>query len=112
MDVAEPREPGLALSHDISTRSDEAADAEIERFISKRSVALASDPEARAYREEAAWRVLTKKANAAREAELREQWSSYHLDQAERHRAVLVSLIEHHESKAEQLMKPEPKGAA
>jgi hypothetical protein len=65
---------------------------------------LAFKAENRAYLEECAWRESTRKANAAREAELREQWSSWHLGQAARHRAVLEALASEHEAKAEQLL--------
>jgi hypothetical protein len=94
---------GKALSRDIASeaRSDEAAEAEIDRFIEKRSKALKAENRER--REEEAWKESSEKANAAREAELREQWSSYHLDQAERHKAVLEDLVAHHKQQAQKL---------
>jgi hypothetical protein len=92
---------GAALSRDIS-RSDEAAEAEITRFIERRSVTLKRENQQQA--EEAAWAESTRKANAAREAELKAAWSAYHLDQAERHRAVLEQLIADHEGRAQELM--------
>ena len=107
MDVEKP--VGAALSRDIS-RSRWDADAEIDRFIERRSKTLERENRERA--EEAAWEESTRKANAAREAELREQWCSYHLDQAARHRATLAALASQHEQRAEELMQPEPKGAA
>jgi hypothetical protein len=61
--------------------------------------------------EEQAWRKSTRKANAAREAELREQWCEYHQEQERRHRAVLEALASHHEQRAEELSN-QPKGAA
>jgi hypothetical protein len=93
--------PGQALSRDIS-RSNWDADAEIDRFIERRSRTLKRENQQQA--EEAAWAESTRKANAAREAELREQWSSFHLDQAARHRATLEALAVHHEERAEELM--------
>jgi hypothetical protein len=92
---------GAALSRDIS-RSNWDADAEIDRFIERRSRTLRRENQQQA--EEAAWAESTRKANAAREAELREQWSSWHLGQAARHRAVLEDLAAHHEQRAEELM--------
>jgi hypothetical protein len=102
---------GKALSHDIVEpgRSEKAASDEIDRFISKRSKLL--KPENREYREEQAWRESTRRHNAAREAELREEWSSWHLAQAERHKAVLASLVARHEEKAQQLMNGGPDAA-
>lgn len=100
MDVEPP--VGAALSRDIASRSDEAAEAEITRFIERRSVTLKRENQQQA--EEAAWAESTRKANALREAELREQWSSFHLDQAARHRATLEALAVHHEQRAEELM--------
>jgi uncharacterized protein YjaG (DUF416 family) len=92
---------GAALSRDIS-RSNWDADAEIDRFIERRSRTLRRENQQQA--EEAAWAESTRKANAAIEAELREQWSSWHLGQAARHRAVLEDLAAHHEQRAEELM--------
>jgi hypothetical protein len=95
---------GKALSHDIvsGARSDEAAEAEIDRFISKRSKALKAENRER--REEEAWAESTKKINAAREAELKAAWCEYHQEQGRRHRAVLEALATHHEQRAEELM--------
>jgi hypothetical protein len=92
---------GAALSRDIS-RSDEAAEAEITRFIERRSVTLKRENQQQA--EEAAWAESTRKANAAREAELKAAWCEYHQSQAERHRATLEALAVHHEQRAEELM--------
>jgi hypothetical protein len=49
---------------------------------------------------------------ARRREEMRAAWTSYHEGQAERHRATLQALIEHHESEAARLMEVEPKGDA
>jgi hypothetical protein len=102
--------PGRSLNRDIATnRSPEAAERELDRFIEHRSVKLRRENKERA--EEEAWRESTRKANAVREAELREQWSSFHLDQAARHRATLEALASHHEQRAEELLN-QPEGAA
>jgi hypothetical protein len=44
--------------------------------------------------------------------ENRAAWDEYHQGQAARHRAVLESLISHHEGEAAKLMDIQPKGAA
>jgi hypothetical protein len=44
--------------------------------------------------------------------ENRAAWGEYHQGQAARHRAVLESLIAHHEEQAAMLMDVRPKGAA
>jgi len=100
---------GAALDRDISRA--EVVETDLDCFISARHEKRVK-AEVRDRAEEEAWIESTRRANVLREAELREQWCSYQKSQAERHRPVLVSLIEHHEEKAEQLMQPEPKGAA
>ena len=107
MDVAQP---GRALRHDIASRSDEAAEAEIQRFISKRSKLL--ETENQEYREEAAWVESTRRQEACRREQMRSAWSSYHLDQAARHRTTLEALAAHHEGRARELMDREPGGDA
>jgi hypothetical protein len=91
--------PGRFINRDIS--KGEVVDADLDRLIERRSRMRVLEEGERA--EEEAWVESTKKANAAREAELREQWSSYHLDQAERLRNTLEQLIEHHEERAQEL---------
>ncbi len=48
--------------------------------------------------------------NAAREAERRAEWYSYHLDQAERLRRTLEPLIALHEARAAALCEEVPRG--
>jgi len=91
---------GKALNRDIS--KGEIVDADLDNFIERRDKMRRIEEGER--REEEAWKESVRKANAAREAELREQWSSYHLDQAARHRAVLEALAPHHEQRAEELL--------
>jgi hypothetical protein len=107
MDVEKP--VGAALNRDLSSGSNWDADAELDRFIERRSKTLERENRERA--EQAAWAESTRKANAAREAELKEEWSSWHRDQAARHRAVLEDLASHHEQRAQQLSN-EPEDAA
>jgi hypothetical protein len=91
--------PGRFINRDIS--KGEVVDADLDRLIERRSRMRVLEEGERA--EEEAWVESTKKTNAAREAELREQWSSYHLDQAERHKAVLEDLVAHHKQQAQKL---------
>jgi hypothetical protein len=88
-------QPGRALNRDLSSRSPDAAEREIDRFIEHRSMKLKLEERDRA--EEAAWAESKRKANAAREAELKAAWCEYHQSQAERHRATLEALAVHHE---------------
>ena len=97
MDVEKP--VGAALSRDISRG--EVVDADLDRLVERRHEKRILEEGERA--EEEAWVESTKKTNAAREAELREQWSSYHLDQAERHKAVLEDLVAHPKQQAQKL---------
>jgi hypothetical protein len=90
---------GKALNRDIS--KGEIVDADLDNFIERRDKMRRIEEGER--REEEAWKESVRKANAAREAELREQWSSYHLDQAERHKAVLEDLVAHHKQQAQKL---------
>jgi hypothetical protein len=92
---------GAALSRDIS-RSNWDADAEIDRFIERRSRTLERENRERA--EEAAFLEQTRKASEKRHQQIRHEWHWHHTTQAERLRNTLEQLIEHHESKASELM--------
>jgi hypothetical protein len=50
------------------------------------------------------WRASVRAYTARRREEMRAAWTSYHEGQAERHRATLQALIEHHEEQAAKLM--------
>ena len=100
---------GAALSRDLSSRSNWDADAEIDRFIQRRSVALKRENQQR--REQEAWEESTRIHDEKHRQQVRAEWHLFHLDQAERHRRTLQQLIEHHESRAQQLSN-QPKGAA
>jgi hypothetical protein len=99
VDVEQP--VGAALDRDISRA--EVVETDLERFISARHAKRVAE-EGRDQAEEQAWIESTRRHNALREAELREQWSSFHLDQAARHRATLEALASHHEQRADELM--------
>jgi hypothetical protein len=90
---------GKALNRDI--RSIEQVDGELDAFIERRHRQRVREEGEREI--EAAWEESTRRFNAARDAELRAEWSAWHLSQAERHKAVLFSLIKHHEEQAEKL---------
>jgi hypothetical protein len=92
---------GKALPHDIASRSEEAALAEIDRFIAKRSQALKVENRERAQQE--AWDRSTREANEKRREQARLEWHLHHTTQAQRLRNTLEALIEHHEEKAEKL---------
>jgi hypothetical protein len=64
-------QPGRALSRDISRA--EVVETDLERFVSARHEKRLRD-EGRDRAEEEAWIESTRRHNAAREAELREQW--------------------------------------
>ncbi len=92
MDVEQP--VGVAVDRDLGR-----ADSDIDAFISKRDKKRRAQEGDRAA--EMAWKESTRRFNAAREAEMRDAWGEYHRAQAERHKAVLASLIEHHEQQAQ-----------
>jgi len=97
--------PGRALNRDLSNRSDEAAEAEIDRFIERRSKTLEIENQELA--EEEAWRESTRRANEKQRMQNRHEWHLHHTSQAERLRSTLEDLIEHHEQRAEKLRLPE-----
>ncbi len=80
-------------------------EADLNAFI-KRDKARRSDKAEQA-REEL-WAESVERFSAARDAELRGEWYSYHTEQAERHRATLASLATHHDEQARKYL---PKGA-
>jgi hypothetical protein len=90
---------GQVLSRDIAPGAQ--VDGELDAFIERRHKERVKAEGER--RLEAEWKASERKHNAARDAELRTAWSEYHKEQAERHKAVLASLIEHHEAEASKL---------
>jgi hypothetical protein len=91
----------------VDVARSEALKAELNRLIEKRST-QEMDPDER----EELWQESVRDYIARRREEMRAAWASYHTGQAERHRAVLESLIAHHEQQAAKLMDIQPKGAA
>jgi hypothetical protein len=90
---------GESLSRVLAPGPD--AEQSIDAFIERRHAQrVKAEGERRA---EEAWKESTRRFNVARDAQLRAEWSEYHKKQAERHKAVLASLIEHHEQEASKL---------
>jgi hypothetical protein len=58
------------------------------------------------------WRESVRAYEEKRRQMARLEWHAFHCGQAERHRATLRALIEHHEEQAAKLMDIQPKGAA
>jgi hypothetical protein len=82
-------------------RTDEAAEGQIETFISRRhEQRRKSEGERQA---EEIYAESVRAFNAKRDQERRAEWASFHRSQAERHRATLTDLISHHEAAAERL---------
>lgn len=97
---------GAALNRDIDV-------GELSAFIAGRNKKRRKSKATQARAEEdriieEAWQESCKRQAAAREAELREQWAAYHQDQAERFKALLPSLVAHHEAEAEKYLSKGP----
>jgi hypothetical protein len=93
---------GESLSRVLAPGPD--AEQSIDAFIERRHAQRVKAEGER--REEMAWKESTRRFNVARDAELRAEWTAWHRAQVERHRAVLASLIEHHEEQAERYQLP------
>lgn len=52
---------------------------------------------------EAMWKASEHRYRARREAELRQRWYAYHIDQADRLERLFAQLVEEHRSKAKAL---------
>jgi hypothetical protein len=76
----------------------EIAEAQIRTFIERRAEKNGEERP-----EEEAWRESVRTYNAAREAERRAAWASYHQGQASRLKRVMTNLVAFHEDKARQL---------
>jgi hypothetical protein len=84
-----------------TTRTGEAAEAQVETFISRRHEKR-SESEGERQAEEL-YAASVRAFNAKRDQERRAEWATFHRSQAERHRATLTDLISHHEAAAERL---------
>jgi hypothetical protein len=72
------------------------AEVELNRLVEERSTGE-MDPDER----EELWQESVRTYTTRREEEMRTAWCEYHGGQAARHRAVLETLIAHHEEQAE-----------
>jgi hypothetical protein len=80
-------------------RTSEAAETQIETFITRRHEKRVESEGER--REREAWQETEiRQAQQRREAN-RLAWCEYHRQQAERHRATLTDLLQHHQDQAE-----------
>jgi selenocysteine-specific translation elongation factor len=93
---------GESLSRVLAPGPD--AEQSIDAFIERRHAQRVKEEGERRLEEE--WKESERKHAAARDAELRDAWCSYHQQQAERHRAVLEALVAHHEQQAERYQLP------
>jgi hypothetical protein len=91
---------GAPLSRNLGspTVPGEAVEAELDRLIQRRSQQKEPDEESWL------WQESDKRYEEERLKVARLEWHAFHCGQAERHRATLQALIEHHESEAARLM--------
>jgi hypothetical protein len=73
-------------------------EADLTRLIERRS--RQKDPD----EENALWQKSVRAYEEKRRQMTRLEWHAFHCDQAERHRATLQALIEHHEEQAAKLL--------
>jgi hypothetical protein len=103
MDVAQP---GRGIGRQIGRG--EAVERELDVFISKRDEQrVKAEGERQA---EEAWRESVRAYEEKRRQVARLEWHAFHCGQAERHRATLQALIEHHEMQAAKLCEGEGVG--
>jgi hypothetical protein len=92
---------GAALNRDIAPA--EQVEWQIDAFISMRHDKRIKEEGER--REEEAWKESTRRAEAARDEKLREEWSEYHRRQARVHKSMAESLVRYHEQQAAKYLK-------
>jgi hypothetical protein len=103
VDVA--AQPGRGIGRDIGR----AVERELDAFISRRHEQRVKTEGERQIEE--AWRESVRAYEEKRRQVARLEWRAFHCGQAERHRATLRALIEHHEEQAAKLLDVPPKGA-
>jgi hypothetical protein len=86
----------------------EAVEAELDRLIERRARKGEMDPD----EQEELWKASVRAYEEKRRQVARLEWHAFHCGQAERHRATLQALVEHHEEQAAKLMDVQPEGAA
>src|SRR5215216_5912132 len=91
---------GAALNRNLGspTAPGEGVEAELDRLIQRRS--RQKDPE----EESELWKANVRAYEEKRRQMARLEWHAFHCGQAERHRATLQALIEHHEGEAARLI--------
>jgi hypothetical protein len=99
---------GAALSRNLGspTAPGEAVEADLDRLIERRS--RQKDPD----EESELWQESLRAYEEKRRQMARLEWHAFHCGQAERHRATLQALVEHHEEQAAKLMDIRPEGTA
>ena len=85
----------------------EMVEKQLDALIQRRTGKGDVDPD----EAEEIWKESERRYNDRKQQLLRNEWCEYHQGQAARHRAVLESLIAHHEEEAAKLMDIEAKGA-
>ena len=78
----------------------ETVEADLDRLIERRSRKGEVDPD----EQEELWKESVRAYEEKRRQMARLEWHAFHCGQAERHRATLRALIEHHEEQAAKLM--------
>ena len=86
----------------------EMAEKQLDILIERRARKGEADPD----EQEELWKESVRAYEEKRRQMARLEWHAFHCGQAERHRATLQALIEHHEEQAAKLAKDEPKGDA
>jgi hypothetical protein len=100
--IDEPIGEPLSRHLGSPTAPGEAVEAELDRLITRRhDTRVSSEGERQA---EEMWQESVKRYEEERRQVARLEWHAFHCGQAERHRATLQALIEHHESEAARLM--------
>jgi hypothetical protein len=83
----------------VDVARSEAAEAELDRFIEKRSTRQ-KDPE----EQSELWQASVDAYNEKRQKIARYEWHAFHCGQAERMRRTLQELIDYHETRAQRLL--------
>jgi hypothetical protein len=106
----QPIGTGLNRNLGSPTAPGDAVERELDAFISKRHEQRVQAEGERLALE--MWQESERKYAERRREANRQVWTSFHEEQAERHRAVLDSLIAFHEEQAAKLLATQQQGAA
>src|SRR5918999_2049188 len=85
----------------------EMVEKQLDAMIQRRTRKGEVDPD----EQEELWKASVRAYEEKRRQMARLEWRAFHCGQAERHRATLQALIEHHESEATRLMEATEAGA-